>query len=89
MKLPHGCSFEFQMQYGSIGWSVGAVLGYAVATKPKGRRVVAMIGDGSFQMTAQVRCLHLWRQWWLSDLIGGNIRLILIIVLINHRRYRP
>ena len=35
----------------------------AVATKPKGRRVVAMIGDGSYQMTAQVSCLHLWRQW--------------------------
>lgn len=63
MKLPHGCGYEFQMQYGSIGWSVGAVLGYAVATKPKGRRVVAMIGDGSYQMTAQVSYLHLWRQW--------------------------
>lgn len=54
MKLPKGAGYEFQMQYGSIGWSVGAVLGYAVAAKPKGRRVVAMIGDGSFQMTAQV-----------------------------------
>jgi len=29
------------------------VLGYAVAVKEQGRRVVAMIGDGSFQMTAQ------------------------------------
>ena len=24
MKLPDGCSFQFQMQYGSIGWAVGA-----------------------------------------------------------------
>ena len=53
MKLPPGCGYEFQMQYGSIGWSVGAVLGYSLAAQPEGRRVVALIGDGSFQMTAQ------------------------------------
>ena len=35
------------MQYGSIGWSVGATLGYAQAAKNK--RVIACIGDGSFQ----------------------------------------
>jgi len=52
LKLPHGVPFEFQMQYGSIGWSVGAVLGLALAYRGS-RRVVAMIGDGSFQMTAQ------------------------------------
>jgi len=40
------------MQYGSIGWSVGAVLGAALAYRGS-RRVIAMIGDGSFQMTAQ------------------------------------
>ncbi|KAF5747635.1 Pyruvate decarboxylase isozyme 2 [Tripterygium wilfordii] len=39
------------MQYGSIGWSVGATLGYAQA-KPE-KRVIACIGDGSFQVTAQ------------------------------------
>ncbi|OEL24652.1 Pyruvate decarboxylase 1 [Dichanthelium oligosanthes] len=43
--------YEFQMQYGSIGWSVGATLGYAQAAKDK--RVIACIGDGSFQVTAQ------------------------------------
>lgn len=53
LKLPKGCKYEFQMQYASIGWSVGAVLGYAVACKPSNRRVLALIGDGSFQMTAQ------------------------------------
>jgi pyruvate decarboxylase len=52
LKLPHGVPYEFQMQYGSIGWSVGAVLGQALAYRGV-RRVVAMIGDGSFQMTAQ------------------------------------
>lgn len=36
------------MQYGSIGWSVGATLGYAQAAKDK--RVIAFIGDGSFQV---------------------------------------
>ncbi|KAJ6699437.1 PYRUVATE DECARBOXYLASE-RELATED [Salix purpurea] len=46
-----GCGYEFQMQYGSIGWSVGATLGYAQAVPKK--RVIACIGDGSFQVTAQ------------------------------------
>jgi len=52
LKLPHGVPYEFQMQYGSIGWSVGALLGNALAYKGS-RRCIAMIGDGSFQMTAQ------------------------------------
>ncbi|CAK8541982.1 unnamed protein product [Lathyrus sativus] len=51
LKLPEGCGYEFQMQYGSIGWSVGATLGYAQAVPEK--RVIACIGDGSFQVTAQ------------------------------------
>lgn len=51
LKLPEGCGYEFQMQYGSIGWSVGATLGYAQAAKDK--RVISFIGDGSFQVTAQ------------------------------------
>ena len=55
MKLPDGCSFQFQMQYGSIGWSVGATLGASAAGAIPhiGKRVIAMIGDGSFQVTAQ------------------------------------
>ncbi|XBI88488.1 hypothetical protein VPH35_026453 [Triticum aestivum] len=51
LKLPDGCGYEFQMQYGSIGWSVGALLGYAQGAMDK--RVIACIGDGSFQVTAQ------------------------------------
>ncbi|KAJ4845471.1 Pyruvate decarboxylase 4 [Turnera subulata] len=51
LRLPRGCGYEFQMQYGSIGWSVGATLGYAQAVPEK--RVIAFIGDGSFQVTAQ------------------------------------
>lgn len=51
LKLPGEASFEIQMQYGSIGWSVGATLGYQTALPD--RRLIACIGDGSFQMTAQ------------------------------------
>ncbi len=51
LDLPSGAAFEIQMQYGSIGWSVGATLGYCLGAQD--RRVVALIGDGSFQLTAQ------------------------------------
>ncbi|CAL0300929.1 unnamed protein product [Lupinus luteus] len=59
LRLPENCGYEFQMQYGSIGWAVGATLGYAQAATDK--RVIACIGDGSFQVTAQdistmIRC---------------------------------
>jgi len=52
LKLPKNCGFEIQMQYGSIGWSVGALLGCQTAVAGK-KRVVGLIGDGSFQMSAQ------------------------------------
>jgi TPP-dependent 2-oxoacid decarboxylase len=52
MHLPNGASYHVQMQYGSIGWSTGATLGVALASKAEAR-VIALIGDGSFQMTAQ------------------------------------
>lgn len=52
MHLPDGARFEIEMQWGSIGWSVGASFGYALGLEPA-RRLVSMIGDGSFQLTAQ------------------------------------
>lgn len=52
LNLPQDCPFEIQMQYGSIGWSVGALLGMQAALHQK-KRVIALIGDGSFQMGAQ------------------------------------
>ena len=52
LKLPEGAKFEIQLQYGSIGWSVGTTLGYALSCQGE-RRVLAFIGDGSFQLTAQ------------------------------------
>lgn len=52
MKLPAGAHYHMQMQYGSIGWAVGATLGIALALGDQ-RRVLALIGDGSFQVSAQ------------------------------------
>jgi len=52
LNLPEEYPFEVQMQYGSIGWSVGALLGMQAALHNK-KRVIACIGDGSFQMSAQ------------------------------------
>ncbi|NHN86770.1 pyruvate decarboxylase [Acetobacter musti] len=50
-KLPRGARVEYEMQWGHIGWSVPAMFGYAVAAPQ--RRNILMVGDGSFQLTAQ------------------------------------
>lgn len=34
----------------SIGWSVGATLGYSLAAEAMGKRLLSFIGDGSFQV---------------------------------------
>jgi TPP-dependent 2-oxoacid decarboxylase len=74
MRLPEGCHFEIQFQAGSIGWSVPATLGYEMGfTTPT--RVIAMIGDGSFQVTAQE----------VSTMIRHGTRPI--IILVNNRGY--
>ncbi|MCA9103743.1 MAG: pyruvate decarboxylase [Planctomycetales bacterium] len=73
LHLPAGAAFEIQMQYGSIGWSVGATLGYCLGAPA--RRVVALIGDGSFQLTAQE----------VSTMIRYGVRPI--IFLINNGGY--
>lgn len=73
LHLPKGCGYEVQMQYGSIGWSVGALLGYATACPKK--QVIGLIGDGSFQMTAQE----------VSTFIRYNIPAILF--LLNNSAY--
>lgn len=46
--------YEAQMQYGSIGWSVGAALGFSVAARQMDKRLILFVGDGCFQVTAQV-----------------------------------
>jgi pyruvate decarboxylase len=51
-RLPGGARFEIEMQWGSLGWACPASLGYATGLEA-GRRLVSVIGDGSFQLTAQ------------------------------------
>lgn len=74
LKLPEGCRYHVQMQYGSIGWSVGATLGVALASGDS-RRVIALIGDGSFQMTAQE----------VSTMIRQGVKCT--ILLLNNKGY--
>ena len=73
LKLPGGARFEIEMQWGSIGWSVPATFGYAVGAP--NRRIIAMIGDGSFQLTAQEVAQMIRR------------KLPVIIFLINNHGY--
>ncbi len=49
--MPQGATFIGQTFYGSIGYTVGATLGAAVAAKD--RQIVLFIGDGAFQVTCQ------------------------------------
>jgi indolepyruvate decarboxylase len=51
LKLPPKCTFIGSINWGSIGYSVGALLG-ALTAAPE-RRHILLIGDGSFQVTAQ------------------------------------
>ncbi|EOY07137.1 Thiamine pyrophosphate dependent pyruvate decarboxylase family protein [Theobroma cacao] len=82
LKLPRGCGYEFQMQYGSIGWSVGATLGYAQAVPEK--RIIACIGDGSFQIPAVIFCPVVTAQDVSTMLRCGQNT---IIFLINNGGY--
>ena len=51
-RLPGGARFEIEMQWGSLGWACPASSGYAMGLEAD-RRLVSVIGDGSFQLTAQ------------------------------------
>lgn len=51
LRLPPRCSFITQVIWGSIGYSVGSVLG-AMLAAPE-RRHLLFVGDGAFQLTAQ------------------------------------
>ena len=50
-RLPPGCTVVASVIWGSIGYSVGALLG--TLTAAPGRRHLLFVGDGSFQETAQ------------------------------------
>ncbi len=51
LKLPPDCTFIGSINWGSIGYSVGALLG-ALTAAPH-RRHLLFVGDGSFQVAAQ------------------------------------
>jgi pyruvate decarboxylase len=71
-QLPGGARFEIEMQWGSIGWATGAAFGYAMGLEPD-RRLVAVIGDGSFQLTAQeVANMIRYRQETLIFLVNNR-----------------
>ncbi|KAL1921493.1 uncharacterized protein VTP21DRAFT_11209 [Calcarisporiella thermophila] len=52
-KFPDGATFVSQILFGSIGYTVGACLGCCKAGEPHGRQIILLVGDGSFQLTAQ------------------------------------
>jgi pyruvate decarboxylase len=74
MHLPGGARFEIEMQWGAIGWAVPASFGYAMGLEPD-RRLVSIIGDGSFQLTAQE----------VANMIRYHQKTI--IFLVNNRGY--
>src|SRR4051794_9549904 len=54
-KFPRGVTALSQVLWGSIGYSVGACQGAALAARDAGsdRRTILFVGDGSLQLTAQ------------------------------------
>ncbi|KAM0240908.1 hypothetical protein ACHAP5_007707 [Fusarium lateritium] len=54
-KFPRDVTALSQVLWGSIGWSVGACQGAALAARDAGKegRTILFVGDGSFQLTAQ------------------------------------
>jgi len=54
-KFPKGVIALSQVLWGSIGYSIGACQGAALAAKETGkkRRTILFVGDGSFELTAQ------------------------------------
>ena len=75
MELPENANFEIEMQWGSIGWSVASTFGYALAVEPD-QQVVSLIGDGSFQFTAQE----------VANMIRYKLDNI-ILFIVNNRGY--
>ncbi|KAH6645634.1 thiamine diphosphate-binding protein [Truncatella angustata] len=73
LRLPRGAEFEIEMQWGHIGWTLPASFGYKLA-KPE-RRIIVMVGDGAFQMTAQD----------ISQMVRW--RTPVIVLLMNNRGY--
>ena len=73
MLMPEGADFIGQTFYGSIGYTVGAALGAAVAAPS--RPVVLFVGDGAFQVTGQE----------LSTMIRQGAKVL--VLLLNNDGY--
>ena len=73
LTLPPRCTFVTQAVWGSIGYSLGALLGTMIAAPQ--RRHLLFIGDGSFQLTAQE----------LSTILRHDLKPV--IFLINNGGY--
>jgi indolepyruvate decarboxylase len=73
LQLPPRCTFITQAIWASIGYSVGALLGTLLAAPQ--RRHLLLVGDGSFQLTAQE----------VSTMLRHNLKPI--ILLINNGGY--
>ncbi|MGB9980208.1 alpha-keto acid decarboxylase family protein [Methanobacterium sp.] len=73
MELPENAKFEIEMQWGSIGWSVPSTFGYALAVEPD-QQVLSLIGDGSFQFTAQE----------VANMIRYELDNVILFVVNNH-----
>lgn len=73
LKLPPGAKFEIEMQWGHIGWSIPAAFGYAL--RHPDRHTIVLVGDGSFQVTAQE----------VSQMV--RFKVPITIMLMNNRGY--
>ena len=73
LDLPTGATFITQIVWGSIGYSVGSLLGALFAAPA--RRHLLVVGDGSFQLTAQE----------LSTMLRHDLKPV--IVLVNNGGY--
>ncbi|KAF3227693.1 Pyruvate decarboxylase 1 [Orbilia oligospora] len=76
-RFPKGVTAISQVLWGSIGYSVGACQGAALAIKESdpSRRVILFVGDGSFQLTGNE----------VSTMIRHGLKPILVI--INNEGY--
>jgi TPP-dependent 2-oxoacid decarboxylase len=73
LDLPTGATFITQAVWGSIGYSVGSLLGTLFAAPA--RRQLLVVGDGSFQLTAQE----------LSTILRHDLKPV--ILLLNNSGY--
>ncbi|KAG5717939.1 hypothetical protein E4T56_gene1483 [Termitomyces sp. T112] len=61
IPLPKGSILVSQLLWGSIGWSVGSLLGASLAARTKGLgRCILFIGNGSIQLSVQELSTMLW-----------------------------